>query len=303
MITLRLRLQQYLLLRRRMGFKLIEDERLLVEFVDFAEERGAPTITAALALDWAKKPFDARPQWWAKRLRTVRLFAEHLKAIEPSTEIPPRDLLPDRSHRAAPCLYSEQDVARVTAASSVLSPSLRAHTYSTLLALLAATGMRVGEAIALDDDDLDWRHATIHVRRSKFGKSRLLPVHDTTIAALRQYQHFRNTVGVKPRVSAFFLSTRGTRLIYRNVHRTFLDVVGAAGLKPRPRIHDLRHTFAVRTLIDWYRADLDVDALLPRLSTYLGHVDPASTYWYLSASPELLDLAARRADRTHGRRS
>ncbi len=303
MTTLRRRVREYLALRRGLGFKLIEDERLLLQFVDYMEEQGAVTITTELALGWAKKPSHTRPRWSAKRLQTVRVFAEHMRAIEPSTEVPPRDLLPALSHRATPCVYSERDVARLLAATSALSPRLRARTYSTLFALLAVTGMRVGEAVALDEDDVDWRHGTIHVRRSKFGKSRLIPVEDSTITGLHEYERFRKEADVKPRVPAFFLSTRGTRLIYKNVHRTFLQLVIAAGLNPRPRIHDLRHTFAVRTLIDWYRAELDVDALLPRLSTYLGHVDPTSTYWYLSASPELLELAARHADRTHARRS
>jgi integrase len=185
-----------------------------------------------------------------------------------------------------------------------ISDPFRAHTYRTLIGLLASTGMRVGEAIDLDRTSLDGVHGVITVRHGKFGKSREVPLHSSTLEALEEYVRHRHRRCSRPVSSAFFLSLAASRLIYRNVHPTFLRLVGWAGLadrKPRrPRIHDLRHTFAVRTLIDWYWAGLDVERQLPILSTYLGHVSPSSTYWYLSAVPELLGVAARRLEESLG---
>jgi len=306
-ITLHQRLDDYLALRRALGFKLEREGHLLPDFVDHLQRHGAPAITAQLALDWAKQPLDGHPAWWAQRLTLVRGFAEHLYALDPRTEVPPRDLLPARVRRATPYLYSEQDVCRLIAAAGALSP-LRAESYATLIGLLSVTGMRVGEAIALDRTDFDEVSGVVVVRFGKFGRSREIPLHDSTVGVLRAYARFRDCSVPAPRSPSFFLSSNGTRLIYKNAHHTFRRLVQAAGLQPRsshcrPRIHDLRHTFAVRTLVDWYRAGLDVDALLPRLSTYLGHVSPVSTYWYLSASPELFALAAERVDRMHRARS
>jgi integrase/recombinase XerD len=161
--------------------------------------------------------------------------------------------------------------------------------------------MRVGEAIALDRDDLDPATGVLTVRHGKFGKSRELPLHPSTVSALADYARLRDRLCPTPRTPAWFVSTAGTRLIYNNVHYELHRLIHAAGLRPRsprcrPRPHDLRHSFAVATLLDWYRDGTDVDAALPRLSTYLGHVEPASTYWYLTATPELLALVAARLD-------
>lgn len=307
MSTLRRRLDEYLALRRTLGFKLDRDGHLLPDFIDHLESHGAVAITTALALDWAKQPRDGNPAWWAQRLTMVRSFAEHLSVLDRRTEVPPREILPAVVRRSSPHLYSEHEVARlIGAARSRLSP-LRAETYATLIGLLTVTGMRVGEAIALDRTDVDLAAGVLVVRFGKFRRSREIPLHSTTTAALREYARLRDRSVPRPRSPGFFLSSKGTRLIYKNVHYLFHELVRSE-LKPRsprarPRIHDLRHTFAVRTLIDWYRAGLDVDALMPRLSTYLGHVTPSSTYWYLSASPELFALAARRVDRAHRSRS
>lgn len=308
MSVLRRGLEDYLALRRAFGFKLERAAHLLPDFIDYLELRCAPAITTELALKWAKQPLSGHPAWWAQRLAIVRCFAKHLSALDPRTEIPPRDLLPTRARRATPYLYSDQEITElIEAARSRLSP-LRGQTYATLIGLLAVTGVRVGEAIALDRADVDWTHGTLVVRFGKFRRSREVPLHDTTLAALRRYARIRDRWVRHPRAPAFFLASTGSRLIYKNVHHGFLRIVRAAGLSQRslhcrPRIHDLRHTFAVRTLISWYRDDLDVGALLPKLSTYLGHVNPISTYWYLSASPELLALAAQRADGAYWRRS
>lgn len=301
MRPLRQMLDEYLSLRRSLGFKLERAGRLLPDFVAFLERQRAPAITTRLALAWAKQPPDGNPAWWAHRLITVRGFAKYLQAIDPRTEVPPVDLLPHRVRRATPYLYSEQDVSRLIAAAEELRIPLRAATYATLIGLLAVTGMRVGEAIRLDHQDLDWKKGLLVVRHSKFGKWREIPLHHTTLDALRAYARLRDRSGLRPRASSFFLSTVGTRLIYNNVAATFLRLVRTIGLQHRtgrcrPRPHDLRHTFAVRTLIDWYRAGVDVQARMPALSTYLGHADPSYTYWYLQAAPELLALAAQRLE-------
>ena len=308
MSDLRCRLRDYLTLRRRFGFKLERAGRLLPDFIRYLERRKAPFITVELALDWAKQPPEGHADWWAQRLGLVRGFAQHLVAIDPRTEVPSREFIPTRGRRATPYLYSTRDVERLMAVARSLRSPLRGETYASLIGLLAVTGMRVGEAIALDRADVDWTHGTLVVRHGKFRRARQIPLHDTTVSALRVYSKLRDRQVPQPHSPAFFLASTGSRLIYKNVHAVFLRLVRQAGLVHRspacrPRVHDLRHAFAVRTLMAWYRADRDVDALLPRLSTYLGHVSPASTYWYLSASPELLGLAAHRADRAHRRPS
>jgi len=233
-----------------------------------------------------------------------RGFATYLHSLDPSTEVPPTDLLPLRSHRAVPYLYSDGDiVALMTAAEEILRSPLRVLTYRTLIALLAVTGMRIGEAIRLNRHDLDFEAVLLTVRLSKFGKSRELPLHTITLEALQSYIRQRDQLLPRPTAPSLFVSTVGTRLLYCDVHWTFLRLVRHVGLQPRsmacrPRLHDLRHTFAVRTVMDAYRADADVAARLPLLSTYLGHTHPANTYWYLSAAPELLALAGKRLERS-----
>ncbi|MDT8442484.1 MAG: tyrosine-type recombinase/integrase [Desulfuromonadales bacterium] len=298
-------LQDYLSIRRSLGFKLERYGALLPEFLAFLEEAGSPVITNALALAWAKQPTTATPKWWATRLSMVRLFARYVCTLDPRTEIPPHDLLPPASGRPQPYIYSDHEVSALMAAAGRIQSPLRAHTYRTLIGLLAASGLRVGEAIALDRADLDLEHEILTVRMGKFGKSRQVPLHPTSVRALESYARERDRrFRRRSSVPAFFLSLAGTRLFYSNAHLTFFRLVERAGLanrRPRrPRIHDLRHTFAVRTLTDWYYAGLDVDRQLPVLSTYLGHVHPSSTYWYLSAVPELLSVAARRLEESLG---
>jgi integrase len=229
-----------------------------------------------------------------------------MRALDPRTEVPAsaRELLPPLgARRRAPYIYSAADVCALMRAAARLR-GLKAATYATLLGLLAATGLRVGEALALDHTDLDLRAALLVVRRGKFGKARALALHPTTVTALRAYARTRDRAWPRPRGPAFFLSTHGTRLLYNNVHGAFLRLVAQAGLatrRPRrPRIHDLRHSFAVQTLVAWYRAGEDVEVRLPALSTYLGHVHPSCTYWYLTATPPLLRLAAQRLERVLG---
>lgn len=300
-------LRDYLALRRSLGFKLEREGALLPDFVAFLEKSGSPIITIPLALAWAKQPSDATPYWWATRLAMVRGLAGYVHTLDSGHEVPSRDLLPATRSRPLPYIYSEADVrALMDATHRVyrLRDPFRSHTYRTLIGLLASTGMRVGEAIDLDRTDLDPKEGILTVRDGKFGKSREVPLHPSTLDALQEYVRERNRRFSRPKSPAFFLSLAGTRLIYSNVHPTFLRLVKWAGLaerKPRrPRIHDLRHSFAVHTLADAYRAGLDVEGRVPVLSTYLGHVSPASTYWYLSAVPELLGVAALRLEKSLG---
>jgi integrase/recombinase XerD len=291
----------YLATRRALGFKLERHGRLLPDLVGALARAGATTLTTELALGWATQPA-GRPEEWAQRLSVARGFARYLQTLDPGAEVPPADLLPRRRRRASPYLYAEAEVVALLAATATLRSPLGAATYRTLLGLLAVTGMRVGEALGLDCADVDRDQQRVVVRAGKFGATRALPLHPSTLAALDRYAQVRDARWPRPMSPAFFLSVAGTRLFYANVYRTFRHLARRAGLRPRsaacrPRLHDLRHTFAVDTLVGWYRAGVDAAARMPRLSTYLGHAAPAWTYWYLSASPELLALAAARLDR------
>ena len=293
--------KDYLALRRAFGYKLKATEYLLRQFVRYLEDCGAPTVTTEHALAWARGPENGDPSWWALRLSVVRGFATYLQTIDPVCEVPPRDALPRGKHRATPYLYSGDEIGALLRATDSLRATFRAATYRTLIGLLATTGMRVGEAIRLDVADVDLDAGVLTIRLSKFGKTREVPLHETSVAALRTYLRRRNQLDPWPRTAAVFVSAAGTRLCYSGVRGTFQLLARQAGLAPRsagcrPRLHDLRHSFAVHTLLDAYRNGLDVQERLALLSTYLGHSDPAATYWYLSAAPELLGLAAVRLD-------
>jgi integrase/recombinase XerD len=300
MIDLRQTLHDYLGIRRALGHKLEDAGRLLPGFVTFLEKSGATSISSQLALDWATQAKRGGAPRFAARLGMVRPFARYVSALDPRTEIPSIDLLPSRRSRRTPYLYSDQDLqALLVAARSLRSPFI-ASTYATLLGLLACTGMRVGEALALDRSDLDLHAGLLLVRDSKFGKSRLLSLHPTATLALEEYRRVRDRVVCHPRSPSLLLSSVGTRLDYRRVHHVFLQLVKRAGLAAcpprRPRIHDMRHSFAMRTLLEWYRAGVEVEPRLPMLSAYLGHVSPSTTYWYLTATPELVMLAHQRLE-------
>jgi integrase/recombinase XerD len=308
MTDLRQILCDYLSVRRSLGFKLERMGKLLADFIAFLADSGADVITTPLAVDWACKSTAASARSSAQRLAMVRAFARYVHTIDPRTEIPRPDLLPYIKRRLPPYIYDDTEITALLSATGRSGDPFRAHTYGTVIGLLASTGMRVGEAIALDRKDVDDAEKVITIRDSKFGKSREVPLHPTTFEALADYARARDRRFRRSSNHAFFVSLAGTRLFYTNVHLTFLKLVDWAGLaqrKPRrPRIHDLRHTFAVRTLIDtlidWYQAGLDVERQLPLLSTYLGHVSPSSTYWYLSAVPQLLGVAARRLQESWG---
>jgi len=303
-IDLRKALADYLDLRRSLGFKLQWADQRLSGFLDHLEEAGSPVITIPLALSWARQPTGAKPGWWAMRLGLVRGFARYVHTLDPRTEIPPADLHRRTKTRQALHLYSDSDVRALMDAAQELKDPFRALTCSTLIGLLAVSGMRVGEAIGLDRDDLDWKEAVLTIRHAKFDKSRQVPLHPTALDALKRYAVMRDRRFRRGASFAFFLSLAGKRLIYQNVHFTFHRLVDRAGLadrKPRrPRIHDLRHSFVLWTLRDWYRSGTDVERRLPLLSTYLGHVDPSTTYWYMTAAPELLCTAAKRLEERMG---
>lgn len=298
--------EEYLALRRALGFKLRHETWFLPNFVAFLAEHGSTVITTELAVRWAQLPTGTTLGWWAHRLSSVRSFAKHRRAFDPRTEVPPPDIITYRAHRRTPHLYTTPEIATLLQLASNLSGPMRSTAYSALIGLLASTGMRAGEALGLDDDDIDWRRSLLTIRHAKFLKARLVPVHPSTLAALRAYVAQRDHLLPRRRGPALFVSGVGARIHHQNFNRVFIRLVRLSAIgcpAGRPRIHDLRHTFAMRTLRDWYRSGLDVERRLPVLSTYLGHVSPSSTYWYLTATPELLALAAKRLDRVWKERS
>lgn len=292
-------LADYLALRRALGYKLTEAGRVLGRFVAHLDALGAETVTVTVALAWATET-GSGCGGIARRLQAIRGFAFYLQALDPANEVPPAGLVPTRSARLVPHLYSDADIAALMAAARRLSPPLRAATTEAVIGLLAVTGMRMGEVLALDTADVDWDTGVLTVWLAKFNKARHVPLAPTTTSALVDYRRTCRRLAPAAATRALFVTPRGRRLGYcgfRDVFARLLESTGIASAGSRPRIHDFRHSFAVRTLLGWYRDGADVHALLPRLSTYLGHVDPASTYWYLSAAPELMVLVAERLER------
>ena len=316
MTPLRHAVDDYLALRRRLGVTLEQAGRVLTAFAAYAEQDGAPYVTTALMLRWAAHLTHVTPATLNARFQMIRRFAQWRQLTDARTEVPPADLLPGRYRRRPPRLCREEDIPRLLATARQLPSAngLRGRTYETLFGLLAVTGLRSSEVVALDDGDLDDRQATLLVRRTKFGKSRVVPLHPSTMAALATYQTLRDRI-VRHRLDeALLVSERGVRITQNAAEYTFARVSAQIGLRPRfrahrlgrgyPRLHDLRHRFAIRTLVNGYRAGGPVDPLLPVLATYLGHVHVHDTYWYLEAVPELLQLATERltACRTAGER-
>jgi integrase/recombinase XerD len=292
-------LADYLRIRRRLGFEMPHDGRLLEGFVCFLEQAGAERITTELALEWARLPTDAHPSRSRQRLSVARGFARHLATIDPSSEVPSEDLLPGHRPRIAPYIYTDEEIVALIAAAGKLRPSLRAARHQTLIGLLAVTGMRPGEALALDRHDVDLRHGTVHVRAGKQKKQREVPLHPSTIRVLPNYARLRDARFPEPSTPAFFIGARGRRVARGELNRTFTQLIRDVGLdgrgaRARPRPHDLRHALAVGTLLDWFEAGENIDRRMPLLSAFLGHTDPASTYWYLEAVPELLEMISRR---------
>ena len=309
MSTLREALPRYIRLRRDLGFKLVDAGLQLPRFIDFLEQRGADHITTALALSWAQEPASVLPAEWARRLGYVRGFARYRSAVDGRTEVPPARLLPHRSTRARPYIYSDAEVQQLLAAALQLPTSwhgtpLRPRVFYCLLGLLCTTGMRMSEALGLHVADVDVDQAVLTIRGSKLGRIRLVPLHASTVEVLLDYLRRRNEFygAISPYL---FVSNRGNRLDQAQLHRTFYELSRSIGLRGAtassgPRLHDFRHRFALRTLTHWYDAGEDAARRLPVLSAYLGHVNVADTYWYLSAWPELMGHAMSRLERRWG---
>ena len=297
-------LAQYIAVRRALGAKLPEPPRTLSRFIEFLKERDAAFITTELALRWAMQPEGVQRATWARRLSMVRRFAVWLHAIDPRTEVPRVRLLSGRRRRNPPHIYSIEEVKQLMTEASKL-PSrrgLRAHTYTTIIGLLATTGLRPGEVLALTQSDVDLNSGILSIRESKHGKSRFVPLHDSTRQALAEYARRRDKLTMQIRSNVFFAAENGRQLGPNAVRRTFAKLSLAIGLRAPgvgrrigrgPRLQDFRHAFATQTLVNWYRAGVNVERELPTLSTYLGHSDVTHTYWYFSADPELLQLATK----------
>jgi integrase/recombinase XerD len=303
-------IQDYLALRRSLGFKLRDAGIGLVKFGAFMQARGAVHITTQLALEWAQHSASVQPSTWAQRLGYVRGFARHHAASDLQTEVPPPGLLPFRPRRARPYLYSDQEIGRLLECALELPSSrgLRPWTYHCLFGLLSVAGLRIGEAIRLTVEDVNLKQGVLTVRGTKFGKSRLVPIHPSTQQVLAQYRARRQRFLAGRSASAsFFITSRGNRLDIGDIHRTFYQLSRRIGLRAAtasrgPRLHDFRHQFAVQTMLRWYRSGEDVERHLPVLSTYLGHVHVADTYWYLSGCPELMGQAVARLEQRWGER-
>lgn len=302
MSAIRDALVQYVAVRRALGMKFHEPAQALDHFVDFLEHEGAEFVTTDLALRWAMKSKHAQRATWGRRFGLVRGFAMWLSAIDVRTEIPPKHLLDARRRRNAPHIYTEQEIEQLmTQARHLYSRTgLRALTYSTLIGLLVATGLRPGEAFALDRSDVDLVNGILSIRDTKFGKSRFVPIEESTRMALARYAQCRDELCSLRLTEAFLIGERGERLRGNSARRTFASISRAIGLRDAtehcrnghgPRLQDFRHSFATGRLVEWYRAGFDVACELPKLATYLGHVDVALTYWYIEAVPELLQLA------------
>lgn len=303
-MTLRDALQEYVAVRRALGSQLREPARTLGHFVEFLEREGADSITTELAVRWAVQPERVQPATRARRLSMVRRFAAWLSASDSRTEIPPKGMIAARHRRPKPYIFSDRQIEQLMAEAARL-PSrtgLRASSHVTLIGLLAATGLRPGEALGLDVSDVDRSAGVLAIRQTKFGKSRYVPIDSSTRTALAHYARRCDELCLQRQTSAFFVSERGRRLLPSTARRTFATMCCAIGLRKPvrkrrigrgPRLQDLRHTFATRTLLEWYRTGVNVQREMPKLTTYLGHVSVANTYWYIEAVPELLQFAAQ----------
>jgi len=294
-------LSDYLQLRHSLGHEVAEAGWLLPDFVRYLDAHDYPTVTIQAALAWVKQTTTVTgTSVGPRRMTAARGFARYLSGIDARTEVPPLGLMPHRQRWRKPFIYTSTDITALMSQTRSIESPLRSATYNTLIGLLAASGLRIGEAIKLDRGDVDWASGVLLIRESKFGKSRLVPLQTSTMQALADHARLRDELQPRPKVASFFVSLTRNRISYAVVGQTFRRLVDNAGIGANspcaPRLHDLRHTFAVRTLLGWYRAGEDVQARMPSLSTYLGHRTPASTYWYLSAAPELLALAATRQD-------
>lgn len=310
-VSLQHRVVDYLADRRRLGFTLRSRDTLLAGFARYVTDRKhRGPLTADLMIEWARQDKARRdkPATWAVRLAKVRHFARYLKRFEPDTEVPEESVFGPEPGRVAPHIFHDDEVVNLLAASRRLGPrgSLRPATYETLFGLMASTGLRVSEAIHLRDADVDLKRGMLIVRQTKFAKSRQLPIHPSSVAALARYRRLRARHVATTADMPFLISSRGKRLGHtlseRQTHRVFgllRDRLGWVnrGAHAAPRLHDLRHTFAVRRMMRWHAEGSDIDQMMLALSTYLGHAEIFYTYWYLTAVPELMGLASGKFER------
>jgi integrase/recombinase XerD len=301
-------LDDYLRMRRAMGYSLTHVEKLLTQFLGFLSDRDTDTITVDDTLTWVRLPVGADVSWLRARMSAARGFLTYLHTLDDEVPVPAAGLLLGTYRRSVPYLFSDADIAALLIHATRLRTTVRVATIQTLISLLSVTGMRISEAIDLDDSDVDTETGLLLVRHAKGGRERLIPLHPSTMNALSAYQYqrdqrfgSRNSLSVSGLQQTLFVSIAGTRLRYPSVSSTFATLVRHAGLHTptgsrNACLHDLRHSFAVHTLLDWYRDGGDIPARLPLLSTYLGHSEPASTYWYLQAAPELMAEATARLE-------
>lgn len=297
--------RDYLSLRRALGFKLARAGTELADFARMLRREAADHITVPLALKWAHRTPSNRQSRAASRLSLVRGFARYVRAADARTEIPPYSLLPYRPKRARPYLYTDEEIRALLSTALQLSPddALRPWTYHVLFGLLSVSGIRIREALDLRLSDVDLQTGVLHVQKTKVGQARLVPLHASARQQLKRYRSRRDRyLAGREASDYFFVSKRGNRLDGAGVRRTFYHLSRQIGLRGAndshgPRIHDLRHRFATETLIHWYRSGVDAERRISVLSTYLGHVHVADTYWYLTACPELMGYAVKRLER------
>lgn len=298
-------LHEYLKVRRSLGYQFNTLEEYLKKFIAYMKKKSCDYISVKLAVEWATLPQNAKRSTWSRRLSMVRRFAQYRKIEDPRTEIPPLYPLSQRSNRPIPYIYSDKEIHRLLDACQLLSSrGLRHHTYFTFFGLMAVTGCRISELISLNRDDLDVKNQWIMIRHSKYNKSRLLPLHQTTVQQLKKYNKIRDQFPVHD-VNAFFLTDRGKRITKWDTRTAFIRISKQIGLRGPfdshgPRIHDIRHSFAVKTLLNWYREGIDINQKISLLSTYLGHKKPSDTYWYITGTPELHAQAIIRLEKNIG---
>jgi integrase/recombinase XerD len=288
----------YLALRRSLGFKLREYGDCLHEFVSFLAKNESAHVTNKLAVEYATQRQYEKPVSWSRRLIIIRGFARYRIGADPKTEIPPIGLLRFRSRRAQPYVYSQDEIRSLLhAALKIESPhQLQPHTYHCLFGLLAVSGLRLGEAVNLQSQDVDWSEGVLTIRGAKFGKTRLVPLHPSTLAVLRDYADLRDKIFTGRILPTFLVTSHGTKLEKTNLSHIFRELsrqigIRKPGVRNGPRLHDFRHRFAIQTLLRWYRSGEEVTRRMPVLSTYLGHVNVSGTYWYLGSTPELMAAA------------
>jgi len=297
--------EQYLTYRRKLGYSLKIEGAHLLNFANYADAQGHDGhLTTELALRWARLPKKASSLYWARRLEVVRCFARYLAVFVPMTEIPPKGILGTAHCRNTPHIYSMNEVKSLLEACAELTPTdgLRPYTYATLFGLMAATGLRVAESLKLTDSDVDLEKGILTIRQSKFHKSRLVPLHPSVTKALTRYFRIRRDHWPIPICRAFFVSDNGKALPYSTLRYTFHTLCRKLGWdrdsgNRRPRIYDLRHTFATRRLALWQEQGEDNRALIPALSTYMGHAKVSDTYWYLTGVPELFAVPVQAFER------